>query len=93
MLCVFLLPLNEILIFKRVSFHYSMPATLNLDYSVFSKSQKHSKRHAQESLAAGRMIFIIIIIIIPVMSCSVVSIQGAMQDVSRHYCIIPPTNQ
>lgn len=45
--------------FQEGSFHYSMPATLNLDNSIFSKSQKHSKKHVLESpWLRGRMIFI-----------------------------------
>ncbi len=39
--------------FQVGSFHYSMPATLNLDYSIFSKSQKHRKSTCSRVLGQG----------------------------------------
>ena len=62
--------------FQEVSFHYCMPATLNLDYSVFSESQKHCKSACSGVLGGrGWSLFL------SLMRCLVVSIRGVMRGV------------
>lgn len=39
--------------FQEGSFHYSMPATLNLDYSIYWKSQNHCKGTCSGVLGRG----------------------------------------
>lgn len=77
MLCVTQPPPKWGIDFQEGSFHYCMPATLHLDYSLFSKSQKHCKSTCSRVLGGGGGWSLFL----SLMRCLVVSIQGVMRGV------------